>query len=185
MECISRLEGLWSQDGIVLREVVVCVALSLSLSSGIAYAQDVGDAIPADTRSYGAASCRIEKPIAWNDGRVTWIGRCKAGHAYGLGALQSAVKGLSLEVFLGRVSEGYLRNGVLVTKEGHTAGLWKDGKVMENRADDQVSRNVTLAAFEEGAKAAEATSRLMARQSNSKTSRFYSRLARRLRRQMD
>jgi hypothetical protein len=171
----------------VLRKVFLFlwVALSLSFPSGIAYAQDSGDAIPGDTRSYGAVNCRIEKPNAWNNRRVTWIGECKTGHADGFGALQSAIEGLPLEVFLGRVSEGFLRNGVLVMKEGYTAGLWRDGKVVENSANDQVSRNVTLAAFEDAAKAADATSRLMARQSNSKASRFYSQLARRLRRQMD
>ena len=99
------------------------------LGLGARPAPEAQDTKAEDTRSFGVATCRIEKPVSWNDRRVTWIGTCRAGHADGLGALQSDTPGLAREVFLGRVSEGYLRNGVLVTEQGYTAGSWKAGKL--------------------------------------------------------
>ena len=95
------------------------------------------------------------------------------------------IDGAPTELFLGRVEKGYLRSGVLQTDGGYVAGPWKDGVVIEDGADDQAKRNAILAAFEEAAKAADATSRTMARKSNAASSRFYAQLANRLRAQMD
>ncbi len=50
---------------------------------------------------------------------------------------------------------------------------------------DEESRNTTINAFDDGAKAADAVSQSTARQSNATSSQFYKRLAKRLRAQMD
>ena len=171
--------------GRVIRRPLSFVILALALSfAGLhpgASAQTAG----ADRRTYGTASCRVEAPVEWSAGHITWIGSCKDGYAEGLGVLRNTVEGTSAELFLGRVEQGSLRSGVLVAAQGYTAGRWEAGSVAESGTDDQANRNAILAGFEDGAKAADATSRSMAKHSNPKSSRFYSRLAKRLRSQMD
>jgi hypothetical protein len=171
--------------GQVLRSPLFSVILALALSSAGFHPGASAQTAAADRRTHGTASCRVETPVQWNVGHVTWIGGCKDGYAEGLGVLRNTVEGTSAELFLGRVDRGNLRSGVLVTAQGYTAGRWEAGSVAESGTDDQANRNAILAGFEDGAKAADTISRSMARHSNPKTSRFYTRLAKRLRSQMD
>ena len=137
-------------------------------------------ALPApDTRSYGVVNCRIEKPVMWNPPGASWVGSCKAGHADGWGALQDSAGG---PTFVGLVSEGYLRSGVFVSDGRYTAGRWQDGAVVR---DENVDRNTTIQAFNDAAKAADAASKTMTKMSNRKASRFYDKLAKSLRNQME
>ena len=55
----------------------------------------------------------------------------------------------------------------------------------DDGADTPAERNVILDVFEDGAGAADATSRSLAQHSNPESSRFYARSASRLREQMD
>jgi len=169
----------------VLRSSLSFVILALALSSAGFHPGASAQTAGTDRRTHGTASCHVETPVQWNAGHVTWIGNCKDGYAEGLGALRNAVEGTSTELFLGRVDRGNLRSGVLVTAQGYTAGRWEAGSVAESGSDDQAKRNAILAGFEDGAKAADAISRSMTRHSNPKASRFYTRLAKRLRSQMD
>lgn len=184
MPCTLKGGGLWSKGGYV-RKTFLWVAIGIGLSTGFVYANGPIDVAAVDTRLYGVVNCRIEKPLAWNAGHISWLGKCESGYAHGSGVLRNMIDGAQTELFLGRVEQGYLRNGVLQTNGGYIAGRWKDGVVIEDDADDQAKRNAMLAAFEEAAKSADATSRTMARQSNAASSRFYAQLANRLRMQMD
>jgi hypothetical protein len=158
---------------------MLSAAFFVILSLGVlCAAQPVG--LPAqDTRSYGVANCRIEKPVMWNPPAASWLGSCKAGHADGWGALQDSPGG---PAFVGLVSEGYLRSGVFVAEGRYTAGRWKDGAVVH---DETVDRNTAIQAFNDAAKAAQAASNSMAKVSNRKASRFYARLAKSLLNQME
>jgi hypothetical protein len=117
----------------------------------------------------------------WNPAGVTWIGSCKAGHADGWGALQESNARTVTTTFVGFVSDGYLRSGVFVSDGRYSPGRWKDGTVVH---DETVDRNTTIQAFNDAAKAAEAASKTT-RMSNQKVSRFYAKLARSLRDQME
>ena len=167
---------------------VVFSALALSavgLASG-AYAQSP----EIDPRTKGAANCRVEAPKAWNDiGHITWIGHCKNGYADGLGVLRRVDPGSPADLFLGRVDQGFLRSGALDLKGGYEAGRWKGGAVPPNewqtQEEDMSYQNAVFQAYRDAEKAAEITSKVMARHSNPKTARFYTRIARVLRMQLD
>ena len=182
--CISRVVRHWSQPG-PFRKALLAGAFGTALLAGATHAASRADPGPSDTRSYGAAMCRVEKPIAWKGGQISWIGGCATGHANGLGVLRSVVDGSAPELFAGSVKNGFLSNGVLITEGGYIAGNWKNGAVVQEGVDDQANRNVILAAFEIAAKAADAVSKVMAHRSNPEGSRFYAKIATRLRNQMD
>jgi hypothetical protein len=150
--------------------------------AGFCAGQEAG----ADRRTQGTAHCRVEAPAEWVSGRITWIGECKNGYADGLGALRQTIKGMAPELFLGRVDQGKLVSGVLAREQGsYTAGRWEGGSAKGASDGGDVDRNTLIAGFEDGAKAADAISRSMKKQSKAESARFYARLAKKLRSQMD
>jgi hypothetical protein len=168
-------------------QLVVMIACLSTAGSGLCLGQSgaADQSAGVDRRTQGTLHCRVEAPSAWVSGRISWIGVCKGGYAAGLGALRQTIDGAEPEFFLGRVEQGKLVSGVLVGEQGYTAGQWQDGSAKAVGDGGEIGRNTVIAGFEDGAKAADAVSRAMSRKSDTKASRFYARLAKKLRSQMD